>query len=112
MLGSWFISDHTDTHHNVNLLVFWPTDIFGLIVAGGWFFSCKAWPTNHNTEPFINYYLFGHLFAMFIFGLISFFGLSEQRVDDVAYSILTGFFLFTVLIWMVGFESSKPRNLL
>jgi len=112
MLGSWFISDHTDTHHNVNLLVFWPTDIFGLIVAGGWFFSCKAWPTNHNTEPFINYYLFGHLVAMFIFGLIGFFELSEQQVDDIVYSILAGFFLFTVLIWMVGFEPSKPRNLL
>ena len=112
MLGSWFLSGHTDTHHNINLLVFWPTDIFGIIVATGWLVSCKAWPTNHNTAPFINYYLFGHLVAMLIYGLIGFFGLSEQKIDDILYSILLGFFSFTILICIVGFEPSKPRNVL
>ena len=112
MLGSWFVSGHTDTHHNINLLIFWPTDILGLIVAVGWFFSCKAWPTNHNTEPFINYYLLGHLVAMLIYGVICLFGLSEQKVDDIVYSVLLGFFSFTALIWIVGFEPSKPRNVL
>ena len=112
MLGSWFISGHTDTHHNVNLLVFWPTDIFGLIVAGGWFFSCKAWPTNHNTEPFINYYLLAHILTMLIYAVIGLFGLSGQQVDGIVYSVLLGFFSFTILIWIVGFEPSKPRNVL
>ena len=112
MLGSWFLSGHTDTHHNINLLVFWPTDIFGIIVAAGWLVSCKALPTNHNTAPFINYYLFGHLVSMLIYGLIVFFGLSEQKIDDILYSILPGFSFFTILICIVGFESSKPRNVL
>ena len=112
MLGSWFLSGHTDTHHNINLLVFWPTDIFGIIIATGWLFSLKAWPTNHNTAPFINYYLFGHLVAMLIYGLIGFFGLSEQKIDDILYSIILGFSFFTILICVVGFESSKPRNVL
>ena len=112
MLGGWFISGHSDTHHNVNLLVFWPTDIFGLIVAGGWFFSCKAWPTNHNTEPFINYYLLAHIVSMLVYAVIGLFGLSEQQVDGIVYSVLLGFLLFTILIWIVGFEPSKPRNVL
>ena len=110
MLGSWFLSGHTDTHHNINLLVFWPTDIFGIIVAAGWFVSCRPWPTTHNTAPFINYYLFGHLVAMLIYGVIGFFGLSEQKIDGVFHSVLLGFFAFTILICIVGFEPSKPRN--
>ena len=110
MLGSWFLSGHTDTHHNINLLVFWPTDIFGIIVAAGWFVSCKPWPTTHNTLPFINYYLFGHLVAMLIYGVIGFFGLSEQRIDEIFYSVLLGFFSFTILICIVGFEPAKPRD--
>ena len=112
MLGSWFLSGHTDTHHNINLLVFWPTDILGVIVAAGWFVSCKPWPTTHNTAPFINYYLFGHLVSMLIYGVIAFFGLSEQKIDEIFYSVLLGFFSFTVLICIVGFEPSKPRNVL
>tara|TARA_B100001287_G_C22338153_1_gene369457 strand:- start:145 stop:543 length:399 start_codon:yes stop_codon:yes gene_type:complete len=112
MLGSWFLSGHTDTHHNINLLVFWPTDILGIIVAVGWFVTCKPWPTTHNTSPFIIYYLFGHLMAMLIYGVIAFFGLSEQKIDEVFYAVLPGLFSFTVLICIVGFEPSKPRNVL
>ena len=110
MLGGWFISDHTDTHHNINLLIFWPTDILGVIVALRWFFFCKAWPTNHNTAPFINYYLFAHLAAMCIYGIIAFLGVSEQQIADVALYVLPGFFMYTVLICIVGFEPAKPRN--
>ena len=110
MLGGWFISDHTDTHHNINLLIFWPTDILGVIVALRWFFFCKAWPTNHNTAPFINYYLFAHLAAMFIYGIIAFLGVSQQQIADIALYVLPGFFMYTVLICIVGFEPAKPRN--
>ena len=44
MLGSWFVSDHLDLHHNVNLLLFWPTDLFVIVVSLRWLFLCKPWP--------------------------------------------------------------------
>lgn len=111
MLGSWFISDHLDLHHNLNLLLFWPTDLLGLIVALYWFFACKPWPMTHNSKPFINYYLFAHLVGMLIYGVMVGFDLNQQSILNIALYVLPGFFLYTVLIWLVGFEPAKPRNM-
>ena len=36
MLSSWFVSDYIDTHHNFNLLLFWPTDLLGVVIAIRW----------------------------------------------------------------------------
>ena len=61
MLGSWFVSEHLDLHHNINLLLFWPTDFLGLFVAMRWLVFCKPWPMTHNSTPFLNYYMMAHL---------------------------------------------------
>lgn len=111
MLGSWFVSDHVDTHHNINLLLFWPTDIFGLIVALRWLFLCKPWPMTNNSAPFINYYLLAHVIAMALYAAIAFFGLVTQSISLIAIYVLPGFLLFTLLIWLVGFEQAKPKNM-
>ena len=111
MLGSWFISDHLDLHHNVNLLLFWPTDILGVIVALRWLVFCKPWPMTHNSAPFITYYLMAHVVAMVGYGAIAYFDWSAQYVMDIAFYIVPGFLLFTVLIWIVGFQPAKPRNM-
>ncbi|MDG2140168.1 MAG: DUF4105 domain-containing protein [Gammaproteobacteria bacterium] len=110
MLGSWFISDHLDTHHNLNLLLFWPTDILGLVMGFRWLFTCKPWPMTHNNEPFINYYLLAHLVGITVYGGLAFFDLSAQSINNVALYILPSIFLFTLLIWFVGFESAKNKN--
>lgn len=111
MLGSWFISDHVDTHHNVNLLLFWPTDLLGILVALRWLLLCKPWPMTHNSAPFINYYLMLHVMAMLAYVAIAFLGLSQQVIMDIAIYVVPGFLLFTLLIWVVGFEPAKPRNM-
>lgn len=111
MLGSWFVSDHMDLHHNVNLLLFWPTDLFGLLVGLRWLFFCKPWPTNHNSAPFINYYLMAHLVGMAVYAGIAIFGLTYQQVSDVLTYVVPGFFLFTVLVWLVGFEPARPKTM-
>lgn len=110
MLGSWFVSDHLDLHHNVNLLLFWPTDLLGLIVALRWLILCKPWPMNHNTTPFLNYYMMAHLFGMIAYAVITFLQLVDQSTMNIALYILPGFALFTLLIWLVGFEPAKPKN--
>ncbi len=112
MLGGWFISDHLDTHHNVNLLLFWPTDLLGIVVGLRWLFLCKPWPMTHNSAPFINYYLSAHVLAMIIYVLVSFFDFTDQSLSNIITSVVPGFFLFTVLIWVVGFQPAKPKNML
>lgn len=111
MLGSWFISDHLDTHHNVNLLLFWPTDLLGIIVALRWLVLCKPWPMTHNSAPFINYYLLVHVLGMLIYVAIASLELTEQSLDNIAVYIVPGFLLFTTLIWIVGFKPAKPKNM-
>ncbi len=111
MLGAWFVSDHTDTHHNINLLLFWPTDLLGIVVGLRWLFFCKPWPTDHNTAPFINYYLLAHLLAMLVYVGIALAGMAPQVIDRLALYVVPGFFLFTVLIWVVGFQPAKPKNM-
>ncbi len=111
MLGSWFVSDHVDTHHNINLLLFWPTDILGVVVALRWFFLCKPWPMTNNSAPFINYYLLAHVLAMVLYVVIAFFELLTQSMGNIALYVVPGFLLFTLLIWVVGFEPVKPKNM-
>lgn len=111
MLGSWFVSEHLDLHHNVNLLLFWPTDLFGIVVALRWLFLCRAWPLTHNSAPFINYYLLAHVLGMLAYAVIAFAGMVEQVIMPITLYVLPGFLLFTVLIWVVGFEPAKPKNM-
>ena len=110
MLGSWFVSDHLDLHHNVNLLLFWPTDLFVIVVSLRWLFLCKPWPMTSNSKPFINYYLLAHVVGMIAYSLIVLLGLSTQLLDSIFYYVVPGFFLFTVLVWLVGFQAARPRN--
>lgn len=110
MLGSWFISDHLDLHHNVNLLLFWPTDLLGLIVALRWFVFCKPWPMTHNTTPFLNYYMMGHLLGMAVYAGVTFLQLIDQSTMNIAVYVVPGFALFTLLIWLVGFEPTKRKD--
>ncbi len=110
MLGSWFVSDHLDLHHNINLLLFWPTDLLGLLVALRWLILCKPWPMTHNTTPFLNYYMMAHLLGMLVYVSVTFLQLVDQSTMNIALYVLPGFALFTGLIWLVGFEPAKPKN--
>lgn len=110
MLGSWFISEHLDLHHNVNLLLFWPTDLLGIIVALRWLLFCKPWPMTHNSTPFLNYYMMAHLLGMTAYAAITFLQLVDQSTLSISTYVLPGFALFTLLIWLVGFEPAKPKN--
>ena len=110
MLVSWFFYDHTDTHHNINLLLFWPTDILGVLVGLRWLFLSKPWPMTNNSAPFINYYLLAHVIAMIVYAAIAFLELVTQSIGNIALYVLPGFLLFTLLIWIVGFEPAKLRN--
>jgi len=111
MLGSWFVSDHLDLHHNVNLLLFWPTDLLGVLVALRWLIFSRPWPLTHNSEPFINYYLLAHVVAMLVYAAIVLMELSSQSLISVATFVLPGFLLFTLLTWIAGFAPAKPKDM-
>ena len=111
MLGSWFISDHLDLHHNFNLLLFWPTDLLGVAVGLRWLLLCKPWPMTHNSKPFLDYYLLAHVLGMLVYAVLALMNLVTQSIDNIALYVLPGFLLFTLLIWLVGFQAAKPKNM-
>ncbi|MBL6905475.1 DUF4105 domain-containing protein [Gammaproteobacteria bacterium] len=110
MLGSWFVSGHLDLHHNINLLLFWPTDLLGIFVALRWLIFCRPWPMTHNSSPFLNYYMMAHVFGMAVYAAVTFLQLADQSTLNISLYVLPGLTLFTVLVWLVGFEPAKPRN--
>ncbi len=111
MLGSWFISAHLDTHHNVNLLLFWPTDLLGVLIGMRWLLLREPWPLTHNSSPFINYYLLAHVLALIVYSVMAYFDLTAQSISSIALAVAPGFMLFTLLIWIVGFQPAKPKNM-
>jgi hypothetical protein len=64
----------------------------------------------HNTTPFLNYYMMAHLLSMMAYAAVTFLQLVDQSTMDIAVHVLPGFALFTVLIWLVGFEPAIPEN--
>ncbi len=111
MLSGWFLSTHLDLHQNINLLLFWPSDLIGLAIALYWLLTHKPWPMTHNTRPFINYYLFAHLLGIIAYSIISLADLTQQTTLPIALYIVPGFLLYTLLIWLVGFTQSRPKHL-
>ena len=111
MLSSWFVSDHIDTHHNFNLLLFWPTDLLGVVIAIRWLVFCRPWPMSHDSAPFIHNYLLAHVVALLAYSAAAFFQLTSQLIVDLAVHLVPGLLLFTLLIWLVGLEPARSKNI-
>ena len=111
MLSSWFVSDHIDTHHNFNLLLFWPTDLLGVVIAIRWLVFCRPWPMSRDSAPFIHNYLLAHVGALLAYSAAAFFQLTSQFIVDLAVHLVPGLLLFTLLIWLVGLEPARSKNI-
>ncbi|MDB2504610.1 DUF4105 domain-containing protein [Gammaproteobacteria bacterium] len=110
MLGSWFFSGHGDLHHNANLLMFWPTDLIGAVIALRWFFLAQPWSLTHNNKPFMVYYFFAKLCAVILYCGATFSGYFEQDTQQIALFITPCLFVVGLLSWIVGFEAAKRSD--
>lgn len=110
MLAGWFFSGHLDLHHNVNLLLFWPTDLFAVLVALRWFIFCKPLTMTHNSAPFLNFYMMAHVVGIIVYAAVTFLQLVDQSTMNINFYVLPGFSLFMLLIWLVGFQSADLQQ--
>ena len=111
MLGGWFLSSHQHLHHNINLLLFWPTDLIAAVVAVYWLATCRSWPMSRGTRPLINYYLLAHGVAMAVYAVLALSGWVPQEMAPIAFYVMPGFLLYTVLIGVVGFAAVRPGSM-
>jgi hypothetical protein len=112
MLGGWFFSGHEDLYSNANLLLCWPTDLFGVVIAARWLLLARPWPLSHNTAPFVNYYMLARLLSVAAYAVVAGFDLTAQGLQPFLFTVAPGLFLLIVLIWMVGFEPARSKHLL
>ena len=104
MLGSWFWSGHEDLHRNFNLLLFWPTDLFGIAMSLRWLFLKSPWPLDQYSAPYTNYYILAHMVGIGAYAAIHFGGLTEQDLSNVTTWLLAPMAVVMVLIWQRGFR--------
>ncbi|MCY4016602.1 MAG: DUF4105 domain-containing protein, partial [Gammaproteobacteria bacterium] len=107
MLGSWFWSGHEDLHHNLNLLIFWPTDLLGIALSLRLLLLKSPWPLDRYSAPYANYYLLAHLLGIAAHAIIHFAGLSEQNLTNVILWLAAPMALFTILVWLRGFRPAE-----
>jgi hypothetical protein len=112
MLGGWFFSSHADLFGNINLLLFWPTDLVGFVIAMKWLFTSKAWSINHNTAPFVMFYGLAHGFGLLVYLMIWISSLGLQETSPIIFYLLPGLFVFTAVVWLVGFVRVQTRSYL
>jgi hypothetical protein len=53
-----------------------------------------------------------HIVGMAIYTVVGLFGFTDQSIYDIAIYVLPGVFLYTLLIWFIGFEPVKPKGVL
>jgi hypothetical protein len=112
MLGGWFFSGHEDLYANPNLLLCWPADLLGVFLALRWLLLARPWPLTHNSTPFFNYYMLARLVSIVVYMALAGFGLTAQVLQPFLLTVAPGLFLFGLLVWIVGFEPARSRNLL
>ncbi len=49
---------------------------------------------------------------MLAYGAAAFFELTEQVIVDLAVNVVPGLLLLTLLVWLVGFEPARSKNML
>lgn len=94
MLVSWAYSEHLDLHHNANLWLFWPTDVFFCCI--GWCIVRRRalrWPR------FLRGYCLAHLVAWLLLASLHFLGIITQNVDNVLWYVAPVMLVFC--IWFV-----------
>jgi hypothetical membrane protein len=112
MLASWFASGHTDLHHNLNLLVFWPTDLLVVVVALRWLLVASPWMLTHNSNPFVAYYLLLKTLCALVYCAIAWSGLAQQDTFALASYLVSPTLLLVLLGWIVGCQTSRRAEII
>jgi hypothetical protein len=107
MATAWRESAHLDLHHNVNLLLFWPTDLFGAFYALKWIAFGRAASTSKMLQSLILSYFILHFVAALAYIFVSVTGISEQAVGSLLIFVLLPLLLLSPLVALTGFKAVR-----
>lgn len=107
MSVAWRESVHLDLHNNLNLLLFWPTDILGLLFCLRWLIAGRICMLSKGTVSFIKFYLFLHLLAAMVYVLVALTGIASQDVVSLLIFVVPALMGFAILVWNAGFSAIR-----
>jgi hypothetical protein len=110
--SAWLFSSHTDLHHNLNILLFWPFDMLVVILGVHMGLLGRAW----NFKGLIpkewwRYLAVGHLVVIPLYAVLSYLGISGQDTSRVlAYMAPLSALYFIVLARLVSCYPEAPAK--
>ena len=100
----WLASAHLDLHHNLNLLLFWPTDILGVIFAARWLIAGRSYSMSSTLHNVIILYFIFHILAALGYIFVALTGMAQQNVVSLLIFVVPALIAFGVLVWNAGFS--------
>jgi hypothetical protein len=107
MSVAWRQSAHLDLHNNLNLLLFWPTDILGLLFCLRWLVTGRVCTLSKTTVTLIKLYLLLHLAAAIVYVVVALTGIASQDVVSLLIFVVPALMGFAILVWNAGFSAVR-----
>jgi hypothetical protein len=102
MTFGWLFSAHLDTHANINLLLFWPTDLLGLVMTLKWLLTGAAPAVSRAKHQFVVFYMTLHIVSALVYVVMGLTGLSSQSIGSLMLYVVPVLILFALLVSLVG----------
>ena len=96
-----------DLHGNINLLLFWPTDLLGLPMAVSWLLTGKAPAISRLRHRLVVGYLFLHVLSALAYLVIGVFGLTGQSTGSLMLYAVPFLLVFALAVAIAG---SRPMR--
>ncbi len=107
MTFAWLESGHLDLHNNLNLLLFWPTDLIGFVYAMGWLLLGKSCAVKKTYHKIIVAYLLCHLIAILAYAFLFLTGIAGQQVGSLLLYVVPALLVFAPVVWNAGFTAVR-----
>ena len=104
MSFGWLASAHLDLHHNLNLLLFWPTDILGVVFAAHWLLAGRSYTMSSSWHNVIVLYFILHILAALGYVFVALTGIAEQDVVSLLIFVVPPLTAAAILVWNAGFS--------
>lgn len=100
MVVTWAFSAHTDLHHNANLLLFLPADLFLVWLGGRWLFKGSVPEFGARFGFWLARYAEAHLLGIVLLTIVAVTGIITQHVGRVLiYMAPLSALIWCILLW-------------